>query len=158
MTKSKIIAGLATATLLVIGGGTALAAADFSPSPAASPTEDRRDGEVAPSASASPEDDGGVASPAASPAAEPKVSREEAERTALGKVAGGRVTSTELENEHGKQVWDVEVDAPDGTEHEFDIDAATGAIVKQEVDDDDHSGPGGGHSDDDDRDDDQDDD
>ncbi|GGL05578.1 hypothetical protein Sme01_56650 [Sphaerisporangium melleum] len=140
MNRSKIIAGLATATLLVVGGGTALAAADLSPSPAASPTEDRPAAQVTPTASASPQD---------GPAAAPKIAREEAERTALGKVSGGRVTSTELETEHGRQVWDVEVDASDGTEHEFDIDATTGAVASHEVDDDDHSGTGGADRDDD---------
>ncbi|MEO3810282.1 PepSY domain-containing protein [Sphaerisporangium sp. B11E5] len=136
MTKSKIIAGLATATLLLVGGGTALAATDLSPSPAASPAEDRPTADATPSATGSP-------------AAAPKVSREQAERAALAKVPGGRVTSAELETEDGRQLWDVEVDATDGTEHEFDIDAATGAVASEEVDDDDHSGPGGDDDDDD---------
>ncbi|MFC6082411.1 PepSY domain-containing protein [Sphaerisporangium aureirubrum] len=143
MSKSKIVAGLATAALLVVGGGTALAAAG-----AADPTPATGAPSTSPSStSASPEQ-----TPAAAPVA-PEVPREQAERAALAKVAGGRVTSTELETEHGHQYWDVEVTAPDGAEHEFSVDTRTGALTAGEVDHDD-DGPDG----DDDRDGDEDDD
>lgn len=120
MRKPTIIAGLATATVLAVGGGAAFAASK-TPTPSTTTTSsENRTSTTAPS-----------------------VPREQAEKTALEKVPGGKLTSTEsteLETENGKQVWEVEVTAPDGVEHEISVDAAKGVVVSEEVEDDDRSG------------------
>jgi hypothetical protein len=66
-------------------------------------------------------------------AAEAKVSRADAERTALTKVPGGTVKEGELEKEHGKLVWSFDI-ATAGTSGvtEVQVDAISGAIVSVE--------------------------
>lgn len=59
-----------------------------------------------------------------------KVSRAEAERTALAKAPGGTVKEAELEMEHGKLVWSFDIATP-GTKNitEILVDAVTGQIA-----------------------------
>lgn len=66
--------------------------------------------------------------------AQARVSREQATRTALARVAHGKVKSAELEREHGKLVWSFDV-AQDGKSGviEIQVDAATGRIVSQKT-------------------------
>lgn len=67
--------------------------------------------------------------------AEATVSQADAEATARAEVPG-TVRSSHLETEDGGLQWDVDVTAADGTRHDLQIDAETGAIVESEVDDD----------------------
>ncbi|GHA65426.1 PepSY domain-containing protein [Streptomyces termitum] len=46
----------------------------------------------------------------------------------------GTATSAELEKEHGKAVWDVDVSDAKGTEHEVTVDDATGRATASTVD------------------------
>ena len=60
-----------------------------------------------------------------------------------GKVPGGRVTKVEYDMEDGRIVYEVDI-LLGGVEHEFEIDALTGDILKWEQereDDDDHNRP-----------------
>lgn len=52
---------------------------------------------------------------------------------ALGRQ-GGVITDVELDTEDGVVVWEVQVRASDDAEHDFDIDAATGEVLKVDVD------------------------
>ena len=62
------------------------------------------------------------------------VSQSEAEATARAEVPG-TVARTEIEDEDGTVVWDVEIDAEDGSEQEVTVDATTGAVTKTEAGD-----------------------
>ncbi|MEV7008023.1 PepSY domain-containing protein [Streptosporangium sp. NPDC051022] len=130
MRKPMIIAGIATAAVLVAGGGAAMAAADAEPTPAAT--------------TSSPSDDHGTATA-------PKISSSQAEKTALDQVPAGWVTSAELETEHGRQTWEIEVRSDNGGEHEFTVDAETGSLITGKADKDDDgdsaTGSGGGGGD-----------
>ncbi len=59
-----------------------------------------------------------------------KISRAEAERTALAKVPGGTIKEGELEKEKGKLLWSFDISTP-GTKDitEVQVDAQTGAII-----------------------------
>jgi uncharacterized membrane protein YkoI len=60
-----------------------------------------------------------------------KISRSEAEQVALAAVPGGRVTSAELESEHGTPVWSVHV-TKGGVRHDLDINAYTGKVIRDD--------------------------
>lgn len=62
------------------------------------------------------------------------VTQDEAEAIALAEVPG-TVRSAHVEQEDGGLEWDVEVTATDGTRHDLQVDAATGAIVEHDTDD-----------------------
>ncbi|WP_165978614.1 PepSY domain-containing protein [Actinomadura darangshiensis] len=64
-----------------------------------------------------------------------KVTAPDAAATALKSVPG-RVTSADFDREAGKAVWEVDVTAQNGTEHELTIDATTGKVLTKEVDED----------------------
>lgn len=53
---------------------------------------------------------------------------------ALAKHPGTTVHDTELEQEYGKYVYQVELRDAKGTEYEMDLDAVTGAIIKDRLD------------------------
>jgi hypothetical protein len=63
-----------------------------------------------------------------------KVSKADAEKTALAKVPGGKVKEAELEEEDGKLIWSFDI-ATKGTKDitEVHVDAMTGEVVKSEV-------------------------
>ena len=63
-----------------------------------------------------------------------KIDEAQAKTTALAKVRG-TAGVTELSDENGKPVWDVEVTATDGTMHDVTVDAVTGTIVTSETND-----------------------
>ncbi|RSM52626.1 hypothetical protein DMB66_39910 [Actinoplanes sp. ATCC 53533] len=110
-TASAITAG-AVAALAI--GGTALAAGSdttASPAPAAS--------ESTPSAPSS------APSSAASADA---ISLDAAKAIAIKAAGGGQVTDIERETEHGRAVWDVEVQVGD-VEHDMDVDRASGEVL-----------------------------
>jgi hypothetical protein len=117
--KAAITTGVAAA---VLGGGLALALNGGGAASAAGTTA-----AVAP------------ARPAGSPAV-PKISRSEAEQIALAAVPGGRVTSAELESEHGVPVWSVRV-TDGGVRHDLDINAYTGKVIRDRDDDARPAGP-----------------
>ena len=62
--------------------------------------------------------------------AKAKISRADAEKTALAKFPGGTIKEGEIEDEDGKLIWsfDIKTAASDKLE-EVEIDAATGAIL-----------------------------
>jgi uncharacterized membrane protein YkoI len=59
-----------------------------------------------------------------------KVSKADAEKTALAKVPGGKMQDGELENEGGKLIWSFDISTP-GTEDitEVAVDAVSGEVV-----------------------------
>ncbi len=63
-----------------------------------------------------------------------KISKTQAEKTALAKVHHGKVKSSELEKEHGKLVWSVDI-TKHGTKNitEVQVDAMTGKVVGVET-------------------------
>ena len=73
----------------------------------------------------------------AAPAAPAKISIEKAERIAVAHVPGGVVEQIERDHHRGRPVFEVDVRAPDGREHELDIDATDGKIIAEEIDSDD---------------------
>jgi hypothetical protein len=69
----------------------------------------------------------------ASLAAQAKVSRADAEKTALTKAPNGTVKEAELEKEKGKLIWSFDIATP-GSQNitEVGVDAITGAVVSVE--------------------------
>ncbi len=61
---------------------------------------------------------------------EAKVTKAEAEQTALAKVPKGKITSEEIERESGKLIWSFDI-AKTGTKNitEVQVDAITGAVA-----------------------------
>ncbi|MDQ6622411.1 MAG: PepSY domain-containing protein, partial [Verrucomicrobiota bacterium] len=65
---------------------------------------------------------------------EAKVTRMQAEQTALGKVPGGKITAGELEKEHGKLIWSFDIAQPPSKNiTEVQVDALTGKIANVQV-------------------------
>ncbi len=65
---------------------------------------------------------------------EAKVTRTQAEQTALGKVPGGKITSAELEKEHGKLIWSFDIAQPPSKNiTEVQVDALNGKIANVQV-------------------------
>ena len=62
------------------------------------------------------------------------MSRAAAERTALAKVPGGKVKSSELGDENGKLIWSFDLNTP-GSKRitEVGVNAVTGEIVEKKV-------------------------
>lgn len=63
------------------------------------------------------------------------ITMEQAERIALDHVPNATVESIERDSEHGSTVYEVELRAADGTEHEIVIDANDGRVLRAEIDD-----------------------
>jgi uncharacterized membrane protein YkoI len=62
--------------------------------------------------------------------AEAKVSKDDAEKTALAKVPNGVIKEAELEKEDGKLQWSFDVATTDSKEiTEVNVDAITGAVI-----------------------------
>jgi len=69
-------------------------------------------------------------------ATDPKpITFEQAERIALARVPGGTIVEIERERHGGHVVFDVEVRAKDGREHDLVIDGRDGRVLSDEVDD-----------------------
>lgn len=63
-------------------------------------------------------------------ASEAKISRAQAEQTALTKAPGGTVKEGELEKEKGKLIWSFDITTPGTTDiTEVAVDAITGEVV-----------------------------
>ncbi|WP_313741054.1 PepSY domain-containing protein [Pseudomonas sp.] len=54
---------------------------------------------------------------------------------ALGRYPGARLLEAELEQEHGRYEYEVEILTPQGVVREIKFDAATGELLKDEEDD-----------------------
>ena len=63
-----------------------------------------------------------------------KITRAQAEATALKKAPGGTLKEAELEEEHGKLVWSFDIAHP-GTRNltEVHVDAITGKVIATEI-------------------------
>jgi len=62
--------------------------------------------------------------------AEAKVSKDDAEKTALAKVPNGTIKESELEKENGKLQWSFDVTTPDSKDvTEVNVDAITGDVI-----------------------------
>jgi len=62
--------------------------------------------------------------------AEAKVSKADAEKTALAKVPTGTIKEGELEKEKGKLIWSFDITTPDTKDiTEVNVDAITGDVV-----------------------------
>jgi hypothetical protein len=62
-----------------------------------------------------------------------KITKEEAQKTALAQVKNGTVKKSELEEEHGKLIWSFDISISDSKEiTEVTIDAITGKVVSIE--------------------------
>jgi uncharacterized membrane protein YkoI len=65
--------------------------------------------------------------------AEAKVSKADAEKTALAKVPNGTIKEGELEKEKGKLIWSFDITTPDTKDiTEVNVDAITGDVVSVE--------------------------
>ena len=65
--------------------------------------------------------------------AEAKVSKADAEKTALAKVPNGTIKEGELEKENGKLIWSFDLTTPDTKDiTEVNVDAMTGEVVSVE--------------------------
>lgn len=62
--------------------------------------------------------------------AQAKISKEQAQQTALAKVPNGTVKDGELEKEKGKLIWSFDISTPDSKDiTEVAVDAITGDVV-----------------------------
>ncbi|MEV4376899.1 PepSY domain-containing protein [Streptosporangium sp. NPDC049644] len=113
----------ATGLLAVIAGGGAVASAGtLTPTPAPS-------GTATTPAPVNPTS--GAESTPAPGEAEAKISRDEAVRIAQQKVPGAKLVKIEFDGDETPANWEVELREGD-VEHDFDIDATTGAILEQD--------------------------
>ncbi|AWS43320.1 PepSY domain-containing protein [Streptosporangium sp. 'caverna'] len=120
----------ATAGLLtVVAGGGAAFAANATPSPAGGTTT---------SAPRTPEPGEAAA----------KVNREAAIKIAQDKVPGAQLAEAEFDGDETPATWEIEL-RKDAVEHEFEIDATTGAILEQESETDTDTGDDADGQDDD---------
>ncbi len=66
--------------------------------------------------------------------AKAKVSKEDAQKTALAKVPNGTIKEGELEKEKGKIIWSFDISTPNTTDiTEVNVDAVTGEVVSVDV-------------------------
>ena len=65
---------------------------------------------------------------------EAKISKTDAEKTALTKVPNGTIKSEEIEREHGKLIWSFDIAKP-GTKDitEIQVNAISGKIIHTEI-------------------------
>jgi uncharacterized membrane protein YkoI len=134
--KKKLAVGAAAAAVLTLGGGAAIAAQNPAETTG---TEGAKQEEQDPNIK------GSIAAPAENEAAESiqleglaKIDQAAAEKAALDAVPG-TVKDAELGNENGFVVWEVEVQASDGTLQEVKVDAGNGQILAQEAENDEGS-------------------
>jgi uncharacterized membrane protein YkoI len=62
------------------------------------------------------------------------VSFEKLNATALAKHPGSTITETELEEEYGKYIYQVEMRDPQGINWDLELDAVTGQVLKNHQD------------------------
>ena len=128
------VSAAAGAALLGLAG-TAVAQSSNGPNPAAATTS------AGPSTAAEAPETGNEAADVANEtdapdpalAGQAKVTEAEAIAAALKAQPDGKVVHAEVQDEDGTLVWGVELATPNG-EHDVKIDAATGALLKNEAD------------------------
>jgi peptidase YpeB-like protein len=136
---SAIAAGAVAA--LAIGGTAALAAGADDPAPSRSSDDGfsvptAPDGDPLPTATT--DDPAPTPSSSSSLATVPparsalSISIDRAKSIAVRVAGGGRVVKVEEESEHGRAVWEVDVDVR-GVRHDIDVDRATGAVIRQRI-------------------------
>jgi uncharacterized membrane protein YkoI len=145
----KLLVGAVAAGALIITTGTAFALTsnDAPSTRAAQPT-------TFTSTSESTSESTSVPTGTSTPEASTGLSADDASRIATERV-GGTVREVELELEHGRIEWKVDIIGADGVRHDVRIDAETGAITRIDADDrgdddrggDDHGGRDGGFDD-----------
>jgi uncharacterized membrane protein YkoI len=124
MIRLRTASALAVGTLAALAlGGTALAA-------------DRDEVTAPPSASSPSASPSSPAAPSSAAAAADAISLDAAKDIAVKAAGGGQVTDVERETEHGRAVWDVEVQVGD-LEHDLDVDRASGEVLRHESERDD---------------------
>ena len=70
----------------------------------------------------------------AAPEGHAKISKEQAEKIALGRVPDGTIKSAELETEHGKLIWSFDISRPKTANiTEIQVDAKKGTIVSEQT-------------------------
>lgn len=121
-----IFAGIALAALTV-GGGVAFADQGES-GPALSPPAGTSTPTPGTATSAPDTDDD------ADVTRKPAVLAEQAQQTALARVSGGWVTSSDLETEGGTTSWEIEIADGTGAGREIVVDATTGKILSEAAD------------------------
>lgn len=153
MDMKKVTAGALAAAVLTVGGGAALAAGQnpaTAQSGGAAATQEQEDPSYTGSVKA-PQDQGGAEGKDTeqSESAEAqqlqslaKIDQNAAEQAALQAVPG-QITDSELGNENGYVVYEVDVKGDDGQTHEVKVDAGNGSVLAQETGDD-ESGESGG--------------
>ncbi|MDP4572041.1 PepSY domain-containing protein [Pseudomonas sp. LPH60] len=62
------------------------------------------------------------------------VSFEKLNATALSRHSGASISETELEEEYGKYIYQVELRDPQGLEWDLELDAVTGQVLKDHQD------------------------
>ncbi|MCS3841243.1 putative membrane protein YkoI [Pseudomonas sp. JAI111] len=62
------------------------------------------------------------------------VSFEKLNATALAKHPGAKITQTELEEEYGKYIYQIELRDPQGIEWDLELDAVSGQLLKDHQD------------------------
>ena len=140
----KLAVGVAAVAVLILGGGAAIAAQNPAETTG---TEGAKQEEQDPNI------EGSIAALAENEAVEDqeneaveskqleglaKIDQAAAEKAALDAVPG-TVRDAELGNENGFVVWEVEVQASDGTLQEVKVDAGNGQILAQEAENDEGS-------------------
>ncbi len=66
--------------------------------------------------------------------AQAKITKAQAEKTALAKVPNGKIKSGELEKEHGKLVWSFDISTPHSKNiTEVQVDAKTGKTASVKI-------------------------
>ncbi len=144
MDKKKLAVGAAAVAVLTLGGGAAIAAQNPAETTGTeSAKHEEQDPNIKGSIAAPPENEaveGQENEAAESKQLEglAKIDQAAAEKAALDAVPG-TVKGTELGNENGFVVWEVEVQASDGTLQEVKVDAGNGQILAQEAEDDEGS-------------------
>ncbi|MEU4400681.1 PepSY domain-containing protein [Micromonospora orduensis] len=133
-------------------GGTALAAATVAPTATDTPDTSGSPSAGTPSGTPTSGTPSGTPTAGSAPAGG-AVDEQRAGEIALARAGGGQIVEVEAEQEHGRQVWSVEIVAGD-TEHEVDVDRDNGSVVKAEqepvdADDDDKDDDKDDQSDDD---------
>ena len=74
-----------------------------------------------------------MAHPKMSLASQAKISKDSAQKVALGQVANGTVKSSELEKEHGKLIYSFDITVPGQTGiEEVNVNAIDGSVVAHE--------------------------
>ena len=67
-------------------------------------------------------------------AAQAKITRSQAEQTALAQVPGGKITEGELERERGQLIWSFDITSPGAKDiTEIHVDAITGQVISRET-------------------------